>query len=69
MIGIKRIKLILFLKAKTITLHKVIQVVGSNRINILLKLHGLMISKYFKTKAITLICSYISNLDIDAHAY
>ena len=33
------------------------------------KLHGLMISKYFKTKANTCIWSCISNLDIGAHTY
>ena len=32
-----------------------------------LKLHGPMISKYFKTKAITYFWSYISNLDISTH--
>ena len=31
--------------------------------------HGPTISKYFKTKVITSICSYISNLDIGAYTY
>ena len=34
-----------------------------------LKLRGPMKSKYFKTKTITLILYYISNLDIGAHSY
>ena len=38
-------------------------------LNLFLKLHGPLMSKSFKTKAITQISSYISNLDIGAYTY